>query len=228
MVAIRKFIDWLSYHPSPGDVARALVTEYLVTSGARCARFVRLNPDNSLTFMGEYGYSQSLEGQSFPGGQWRTWNNNQADVDFVLTPDNWNEEATTCLISLRDRGAVHGYASIEFRQPVMDRDHVFEALSDLCVPISIYFAGEKLISKRGPSLRVTPANKDPNEDSESLTSRQIVILRGMVEGKTNHELAQEMGFSVSTVRHETMRIFQSLGVNDRKEAAKKAMSESIV
>ena len=51
---------------------------------------------------------------------------------------------------------------------------------------------------------------------------------GMVEGKTNHELATEMGFSVSTIRHETMRIYQALAVSDRKEAAKKALMLSLV
>ena len=61
-----------------------------------------------------------------------------------------------------------------------------------------------------------------------LTQRQILILRGMVEGKTNHELATEMGFSVSTIRHETMRIYQALSVSDRKEAAKKAIMLSLV
>ncbi len=44
------------------------------------------------------------------------------------------------------------------------------------------------------------------------------------ESKTNHELATEMGFSVSTIRHETMRIYQALAVSDRKEAAKKAFA----
>ena len=61
-----------------------------------------------------------------------------------------------------------------------------------------------------------------------LSQRQILILRGMVEGKTNHELATELGFSVSTVRHETMRIYQALAVSDRKEAAKKALMLSLV
>ena len=61
-----------------------------------------------------------------------------------------------------------------------------------------------------------------------LSQRQILILRGMVDGKTNHELATELGFSVSTIRHETMRIYQSLAVSDRKEAAKKALTLSLV
>jgi DNA-binding NarL/FixJ family response regulator len=50
----------------------------------------------------------------------------------------------------------------------------------------------------------------------------------MVEGKTNHELATEMGFSVSTIRHETMRIYQALAVSDRKEAAKKALTLNLI
>jgi DNA-binding NarL/FixJ family response regulator len=64
--------------------------------------------------------------------------------------------------------------------------------------------------------------------TDQLTPRQISILRGMVEGKTNHELANELGFSVSTIRHETMRIYQALAVSDRKEAAKKALSLALV
>jgi len=54
------------------------------------------------------------------------------------------------------------------------------------------------------------------------------MLRGMVESKINHELATELGFSVSTIRHETMGIYQALSVSDRKEAAKKALMLSLV
>jgi hypothetical protein len=48
------------------------------------------------------------------------------------------------------------------------------------------------------------------------------------EGKPNHDLATDMGFSVSTIRHETMRIYQARSVSDRKEAAKKAVMRSLV
>jgi DNA-binding NarL/FixJ family response regulator len=65
-------------------------------------------------------------------------------------------------------------------------------------------------------------------NGESADIEPVQILRGMVEGKTNHELATEMGFSVSTIRHETMRIYQALAVSDRKEAAKKALTLSLI
>ena len=60
------------------------------------------------------------------------------------------------------------------------------------------------------------------------SARQLQIINGFVEGKTNHELAADLGFSVSTVRHETMEIFRLLGASDRKEAAKIAQERSIV
>ena len=63
---------------------------------------------------------------------------------------------------------------------------------------------------------------------EPLTSRQKLILQGMVDGKTNHELATELGFSVSTIRHETMRIYQSLAVSDRREAARAALDQGLI
>jgi len=60
------------------------------------------------------------------------------------------------------------------------------------------------------------------------SARQIQIINGFVEGKTNHELAEDLGFSVSTIRHETMDIFRLLGASDRKEAAKIAQEKHIV
>jgi DNA-binding NarL/FixJ family response regulator len=50
----------------------------------------------------------------------------------------------------------------------------------------------------------------------------------MIDGKTNHELSVLLGFSVSTIRHETMAIFKTLGVSDRKEAAKVAVANALL
>ncbi len=61
-----------------------------------------------------------------------------------------------------------------------------------------------------------------------LTPRQRQVLAGFVEGKTNHEMALELGFSISTIRHETMAIFKTLGASDRKEAAKLAQKHGLI
>jgi DNA-binding NarL/FixJ family response regulator len=61
-----------------------------------------------------------------------------------------------------------------------------------------------------------------------LTERQKKILAGMVDAKTNHQLAQDLGFSVSTIRHETMEIYQLLHASDRKEAAEIALKRNLL
>jgi DNA-binding NarL/FixJ family response regulator len=73
-----------------------------------------------------------------------------------------------------------------------------------------------------PSASLTDLKQNP------LTPRQRQVLSGFVEGKTNHELALELGFSISTIRHETMAIFKTLGASDRKEAAKLAQQHNLI
>ena len=165
---IRTFIDWLSYHPTCDEFSRALVMEYMASVGACCARVGRLHPNDSLEFLGEYGFDAGKTKQTFPSDVWRSWENDEALIALGKNSAPWNPAKNLLMIQLRERGAVH----------------------------------------------VTP--------------RQVSILRAMVEGKTNHELANELGFSVSTIRHETMRIYQALSVSDRKEAAKKALSLALI
>ena len=50
----------------------------------------------------------------------------------------------------------------------------------------------------------------------------------MVEGKTKPELATELGISVSTIGHGTLRIYQALSVSYRKGIAKKALLLSLI
>ena len=73
-----------------------------------------------------------------------------------------------------------------------------------------------------------PTSHASGVSREIFSARQLAILQGMVEGKTNHDLASDLGFSVSTIRHETMRIYQLLGVSDRREAAREALDQGIL
>jgi len=51
-----------------------------------------------------------------------------------------------------------------------------------------------------------------------LTKRQIAIIDMMSQQMTNMQIARELGYSESTVRHETMRIYEILQANGRREA----------
>jgi DNA-binding CsgD family transcriptional regulator len=221
---IRTFIDWLSYHPTSDEITRALVMEYMAPLGACCARIGRLHENDSLEFLGEYGFDAGTAKQTFPSEVWRSWENDEALIALGKNAEPWNPAKTMLMIQLRERGAIHGYLVIRFSETVADTANVEEVARNYAVALGLYLS--LLHEPTGSTSRVVMDRGGATSDQ--LTPRQISILRGMVEGKTNHELANELGFSVSTIRHETMRIYQALSVSDRKEAAKKALSLSLI
>ncbi len=231
MTQIRKFIEWLSFHPSADDIARALATDYLVQFGVSAIRFGRTNSDDSALVLGQYGYANADEWRNrvIPGIEWRAFDMPEVDIITGKNKDKWAPNSKMCVVQLRDRGVMQGHVVIEFSQPIADdqKPLVLENIEDYCVPIALYLSFQnRAVAGNVSSINFPSDSRDAG--AGQLTQRQILILRGMVEGKTNHELATEMGFSVSTIRHETMRIYQALAVSDRKEAAKKALMLSII
>jgi DNA-binding CsgD family transcriptional regulator len=63
---------------------------------------------------------------------------------------------------------------------------------------------------------------------ESLTDRQLTVLRLMAEGKTNAQIATELILSESTIRQETVKIYRAVGVHARSEAGKRAKHLGII
>jgi DNA-binding CsgD family transcriptional regulator len=198
--------------------------EYMASLGACCARIGRLHPDDSLEFLGEYGFDAGKAKETFPSEVWRSWESDEALIALGKNAEPWNPSKTLLMIQLRERGAIHGYLVLRFSQPVVDTESVEEVARNYAVALGLYLSLAHE-SGSGSARNIIERNET---GSDQLSPRQISILRGMVEGKTNHELANELGFSVSTIRHETMRIYQALSVSDRKEAAKKALSLALV
>jgi DNA-binding CsgD family transcriptional regulator len=231
MNEIRKFIEWLSFHPTSEDIARALATEYLREFSVQGIRFGRLNSDDSILVLGQFGYADAdqYRGRVTPSNEWRSVNSPDITLINSGTQGGFTPEGSMYVSCLRDRGVIQGYLIVEFKHPVMDSDknRTIEAVEDFCVPIALYLSFlNRGVNSAAPGSVVL--NDTRERDAGRLSPRQLAILRGMVEGKTNHELATEMGFSVSTIRHETMRIYQALAVSDRKEAAKKALMLSLI
>ena len=56
-------------------------------------------------------------------------------------------------------------------------------------------------------------------EGRNLTERQYQILELMSQGKTNLAISQILGFSESTIRQESIRIYEKLRCDGRKEAA---------
>ena len=228
---IRKFVEWLSYHPTTEEISRALATDYLAEFAVRSLRFGRLNSDDSITNLGQHGFPDADEyrNRNIPSQEWRGFKSAEMAIISGASKEKWTTDSATYVNTLRDRGVLQGHLIVNFHKPVNDADkhRTAEAIDDLCIPLALYLSFMSRPVGVGLGGVTLPIDGRDSANTQ-LSQRQILILRGMVEGKTNHELATELGFSVSTVRHETMRIYQALAVSDRKEAAKKALMLSLV
>lgn len=59
-------------------------------------------------------------------------------------------------------------------------------------------------------------------DRDRLTEKQIEVIRLLAKGKSNKEIAQDLGISEGTVKSHVITILEKLGVSSRTEAAYEA------
>ena len=73
MPLVRKMISWLTNHPTTDEIARALATDYLAEFSAKGVRFSRLQSDDSIVILGEYGFEDSnvWADRVIPSSEWR-------------------------------------------------------------------------------------------------------------------------------------------------------------
>src|SRR5215213_9349113 len=77
------------------------------------------------------------------------------------------------------------------------------------------------VSESGPSREAT-------EQIESLTPREIEVLRLLSQGQTNPQIAQNLEVSRGTVKIHVQHIISKLGVSDRTQAAVRAIEAGIL
>ena len=71
-------------------------------------------------------------------------------------------------------------------------------------------------------------DKTSEEGRVPLTEREFEVLKHLVEGKSNTEIAKELIVSVHTAKAHVCSILQKMCVNDRVQAAVKAVKEGLV
>ena len=79
-------------------------------------------------------------------------------------------------------------------------------------------------------LRRLPADRaaDATPVIETLTERELAVLRHLPTMKSNREIAVEMYFSVNTVKTHLKSIYRKLGVNRRRAAVEEARARSLL
>lgn len=64
--------------------------------------------------------------------------------------------------------------------------------------------------------------------SSDLTEREIDVLKAIASGKSNKDIADYLSISVNTVKSHVRNLIQKLAVDDRTQAAVKALQEGLI
>lgn len=224
-----QFLAWLTYLPSLERVTRALVLDYLSPFNPVQASIFHLNKDDSLTRLANYGAKELRVEESIPSSSWRTATD-ASPLNLGTSPSSamiWSDENKQVMIKIYAQGMLIGFLVLNFANSITDLDQFVTEALELSRHISLYIASrflEKLEADESLAEAANHASDKGKIGLPSFSQRQKAILFGMAKKKTNNVLAREMGFSVSTIRHETSRIFHALEVSDRHEAVDKARS----
>jgi DNA-binding NarL/FixJ family response regulator len=94
-------------------------------------------------------------------------------------------------------------------------------------------AGESLISPRIASMLLRRIRTDESAEAEaapatSLSERELQVLQLVAEGKGNHEIGKTLFIGQSTVRNHISSILMKLQVENRVQAAVRAVRDHIV
>ena len=87
-----------------------------------------------------------------------------------------------------------------------------------------------------PSVAAAPAVPQQRGDAVAepprrrvdLTERELQVLRGMADGKSNAEIGRELFVSEDTVKTHARRLFRKLGARDRAHAVASAFRAGLV
>jgi len=107
-----------------------------------------------------------------------------------------------------------------FASPVIEVDGEIDAfLGTIANILSLYLYSEENspINKNALSDKSLALSK--SSTNQILTERQMLILKLISENRTNIVISERLGYSESTIRQETIKIYAKLGCNGREEAS---------
>ncbi len=236
-------ISDLSLYLSRPEVTPALLSQYLVLKtltplGANQIFLSQLHSDGMVRPIDVFGYSEEqMEGwKEFPLSEklpvCDSIRNDQ--LVWLADHDDWEKDypellnypgdlssQTFIALSIDIHGAPAGALGIMSRKQIHPTPELISFVSVIGGLVGLY------LSRINNSTLSNILRGNEGVNGEFLTPRQMRILDLMAQSFTNPQIAKELGFSESTVRQETMRIYQILQVSGRKDAIREARRRNI-
>ena len=223
---------------TPALLSQYLVLKTLVPLGAQQIFISQLHPDGMVRPIDAFGYSEEqIQGwREFPLSEKLPVTDAIRNDQLVWLADkeDWERDypeltkypmdltsQTFIAISIDIHGAPAGALGVMSQHQIQPTPELISFISAISGMVALYLSR----INHGRFAQVVRENAGAN--GEFLSPRQMRILDLMAQSLTNPQIAKELGFSESTVRQETMRIYQILQVSGRKEAIKEAQRRNI-
>ena len=221
---VSRFATLLTRNPTPHNLLNTLMRDFLSNQSITAIEIQMLAPEGSLLTNTSVGLEIDGDGTKDVTSLSRLISHSNIFADLEASGSIFDPTHCLTVTSVTLDSSIKGFYLFQhepsFTPDVNSSDQV-QIFSSL---MTIYLSSKLILIPLTKNLTM-PATA---EQVSKLTARQLLILTGMVEGKTNHELSIDLGFSVSTIRHETMAIYKELGVSDRKEAARVGQAELLI
>jgi len=225
--ASSRVMEFLLCDPTGDEVGQSLVSEFLENFHPEKLSITMVNTaDSSIVCLGDFGFSPSQTHQKVSNGDADWYPGRIQDIQYKNDYFGWNSDRTLFAARMKIRFKVVGTITIQMKEPLSNASIIeLESLiSEIIDPLTLF-----LFSRRSYQATEWQESYDGIvQGLKTLTERQLKILTRIATGQTNSKIAGELGYSVSTIRHETMRIYEYLAVSDRREAAVKAVSMGLV
>jgi DNA-binding CsgD family transcriptional regulator len=221
---INRFATLLSRGPSMDDLLSTMARDFLSQENVSAIEIQVLASTDDLELRYSFGAPIDGSGRKSVDSLSQLFNNKNIHSDLEITGILYNSNIQITATAIALDSSIKGFYIFQHGKSYEASEvtaHYLKTLSSLTtIFLNSKFPRGTRSSLFGPGVSSKVAS--------NLTPRQLMILAGMVDGKTNPELSAALGYSVSTIRHETMEIFKVLGASDRKEAASMALTEGLL
>jgi DNA-binding NarL/FixJ family response regulator len=235
---VSDFIGFLGLHQHKlEDVLSHLVHRVLVDIQVTSIFILGLNEANKVELVGQFGCNQEMW-KGFPENvsifdkypateamrtRKTSWINTLPDwgQEYPLLKDFQHDGPEKTFIGLTIEKcetpvAVVGFYALEIIEVDGEIDSFLGTIANV---LSLYlYSGKEIAEPTKNRTNRSIAFNDKSRD-ESLTERQLLILKLISENRTNISISELLGYSESTIRQETIKIYAKLGCNGREEAS---------
>lgn len=229
IAGVEELTQYITHHnPSLNQLCEFLTTKSLAPLNVLSLFIYKVRKDGLLQRVGTYGFSDQNErdwatislDHTLPvtdaiKNQNIVWFGSREELyeEYPVLRTFPKEEGAKCFISIPIalKGAPLSVIGMSTTQESTPEQNNLSYLEVICRIAALHLS----------SVMHFHHLQDESDLISFLSERQLKILELMSRSLTNSEISHEIGFSESTIRQETMRIYQLLTVPGRKAAVRK-------